>query len=279
MKNTHTIKPGKNYTTVVLLLITSLLATVAVGQKNSRYARSFQPTSNKYFVGIESGMGTTSLNFKSDIADLKDLKFYSTGWNIGLTAGDKAFKLRATFGKYSFQKSMSQTIDQKLLSVKINVSPVRLFSKVKYFQLYALSGVDYGTFSFTGISVPKFKDPTVTPTQVCCCETSGSSGPPPNPGGQVVNGPPPNPGEQVVLEDNQTRELVDPKTLSLKKAQINAGIGAEFNMTKKGKYFRMFAEAHYGIPLKEIISDLSLSKTKLSGQLVVNIGVGFGITR
>jgi hypothetical protein len=261
----HTIKLS-NYVTLALLTIATLLTTVATGQKY-RYARSYQPSSNKYLVGLEAGMGTSSLNFKSDIADLNNLKFYSTGWNMGLTAGNKAVKFRATFGNYSFQKSLSQKIDQKLLSVKFNASPVRLFSKLKYFQMYALTGVDYGTFSFTGMAVPKYVDPVVIappPTQVCCCET---------------NGPPADPGAPTGSEDTESEKLVDSENLSLKKAQINAGLGAEFSMTKRGKYFRMFAEAHYGIPFKEIINDLSLNNTKLSSQLMINIGVGFGITR
>jgi hypothetical protein len=214
------------------------------------------------------------------------LKYNSTGWNVGLIGGDEAIKLRVNYGSYNFQKSSTESIGQKLLSAKINVSPVRLFEKIEYFRLYFITGADYSIYSFDGITIPKYKDPYLDKlaksAKKCCCETQG--GPPADPGAPPADpgAPPADPGAPTIDTDESgtnSTETVNAKSVSLKKTQIDTGLGLEFTTMKRGKFYRMFAEAHYGIPLKEIIDDLSLNNTSLSSQLVINLGISIGIGR
>ena len=266
--NKKLMKPIQSIKSISLSLVTIVLLIFSYESNAQRnFYRRYNATPT-YFVALEGGIGTTNFTFKSDVADLKDLNFYSQGWNAGLSLGTDAVKLRLNVGQYNFKKSSSQTIYQNLGSININLSPVKLFSKVKYFRAYVVTGVDYSLFSFDGIKVPKYIDPNppVAATSAACCCPTGSA-----------------PEEEVVAatlsvseNDSQT---VDPKTLSLKKAQINTGLGFEFSLSRNKRFYKMFAEAHYGIPMKEIINDLSLNKTSLTGQMVINLGFGFGIAR
>jgi hypothetical protein len=257
----------RNRSVTIMIGILLLIATVSNAQRN-RYQKSYY-SSPKYFIAVESSVGTTSLRFKSDIEDLSNLKFDSQGWSGGVILGNDAVKLRLTYGQYSFQKSFSQSIDQNLLSANINLSPVRYFQKLKYFRAYLITGVDYGMFSFDGITVPKYINPNppsvAASAQKCCCETASSS--------EAGQG---EPEVQTLMADSEP-DTVNPKSLVLNKAQINTGLGMEFTVTKNKRFYRMFAQAHYGIPMNEIINDLSLNKTKLSGQMVINIGFSLGI--
>jgi hypothetical protein len=260
-------------------------------QKFKRHSKSYHPSSNRYFLGVVGGVGTSTFKFDSDIEDLSGLKALAEGWNAGLIFGDNQFKLRASFGEYAYQKSLSESVEQKVISTKITVSPSGLFGNAKFIRVYLLTGVDYSTFSFQGMTIPKYVDPNLTAggsggsgsgskKNKCCCETSTTSGPPNDPG--LPSDPDlvaANMSSDLAESDPDVAKTVPSNEVTMKKAQIDTGLGAEFVGVKNGRFFRMFVEAHYGIPFKEIISDLSVNNTSISSQLVMNFGISIGITR
>jgi hypothetical protein len=275
MKHISTSKLKRAVTISSLSLVCWFITSTASAQKFGQ-SRSHQPGSGRFYFGLESGVGSTSYKFSSNISDLKNLKVVAQGWNAGLSLGDRNFRVKGTYGQYSFKKEEGKSINQKIIGAKANITVPKLFNQTKQLRAYLITGVDFSTFSFDGITITKYIDPKEkleSEEEVCCCPEA-SVGPPPDPGAPVVD----EPGSEDILSTAQGAETVPSKSVSYQKAQINAGLGAEFMLASNGKYFKMFAESYYGMPLKAI-ADVNMSKTKVSGQLVINIGVAIGINR
>lgn len=225
-------------------------------------------TANHFILGLQGGIGTTTYKFNSDVPALSNLKAFAEGWNTEIVFGTNDFRVRAGGGNYQFKKSVGESIGQTMLTGKINISPASLFGKSKYFRAYLVSGVDYSIYSFKGITIPPPAKEAILgePKEKHDCDEFA---PPVDPG-------PPMGDESALMEVSSKTSAPSPK---IKKAQINGGLGLEINVMKNGHFFRMYCEGYYGVPLKEIINDLGLNNTKISGQLVLNFGIGIGLSR
>jgi hypothetical protein len=274
MKTTNSIQRifVKSYLITSLLILTELMTGTVNAQNYSRQIKKFQSQSSSHIIlAVEGGLGTTTTTFKSDIADLNGLKVLGEGWSSDIIIGNNNVRFRAGVGRYLFTGSSSQKVSQTMLSGKITISPAALFGHLKYFRPYLLTGADYSIYRLKGIDIPKPVELVAEAVNPCLCICEGA--PPANPGMPVDQGA----SSDAIIDDGPVKE--PNPTYTIKKPQINGGLGIEMNILKNGRFFRMFAEAYYGIPLDEAITDLSLSKTSISAQMAINLGVGIGIGR
>jgi opacity protein-like surface antigen len=271
MNTTTPIFQSKKGALIAALLV-ALFSSVSA-QSYKHKVKNFQSRSSNYsLIGATVSLGTNGYKFKSDIASLSGLKVMGDGWTTELILGNSQIKIRGGFGKYNFDKSSNESINQTLFTGKLNVSPNALFGQSKFVRLYLLTGFDYNVFSLKGISIPQpivdLEDEAAKRgkgKKKCSCGlTSGDPGAP-------------GPGTDAVEDVTPTENSAEAPDAKIKKGQINGGLGLEINIARKGTFLRLYGEGYYGIPMSEIIDNIGLSKTKISPQLMINFGVGIGL--
>jgi len=262
---------------IILVTLVTFFSNTSAQNFEQKFKRYQARTSNYRILGAGFGYGTSSYKFKSNVSALKGLKVYGEGWNTEFIIGNKEYKIRGGFGKYHFDKSRKEAINQMLFTAKLNISP-KVIGMTKYVRLYLVTGVDYNIYEFKGMAIPQPQKiiSSPAPDPVCNC-------PAPSEREAFMLGDGPtflNPVEVPESEGEPTEVKKDEEPVAqVKKAQIDTGLGMEINVLKKGYFLRLFAEAYYGFPFKEDTYNLGLSKTQITPQLMINFGVGIGLGR
>jgi hypothetical protein len=256
------------------LIILSILFSISVNAQKYQLKSGMysQDSSAPFIFGVEGGVGTTQTKFKSDIVPLDGLKVLAKGWKTGIYFGSKGFLVGGGLGKYQFSPSADKHIDQTMLSGKVTVSPTSLFGNSRFFRPYILVGVDYNKYKIRGIAIPEPEPIKPAPGAGLACGCPGGGVP-------ALPPPPPNPDSEISTESSTVQPENEVTTSTIKKAQINGGLGLELSVRMNGLLIKVFGEGYYGIPLKEKFANPGFAKTSLSSQMVINIGVGIGLTK
>jgi hypothetical protein len=82
--------------------------------------------------------------------------------------------------------------------------------------------------------------------------------------------------------DESTRnysQSQDPYLGKISTLQVSIGAGIEYRIKNPGHFVAFFGEAKYGKAVTSSANNSLFEQTRLSGQLLVSLGVGFGYYR
>jgi hypothetical protein len=250
------------------------------GYSFSNYNRG----ANTFVLGLEGGISTRTFVVKSDIDAINQLQVVQEGWSMGLIIGGKNMTTRLVFGNYNTSSTVSKEVGQKSFGGQMSVYPLSLLGvKSKYFQPYIITGIEINAISFSGNYIPAPKLPLNANQQQCQCACDdGGSGLPGDPdmpsAGQGSSGPPSNPNQET-QPDPDLEQTAKPRVDKLLATQALAGLGLEISFKSNDRFYTMFSEARYGIPVGVEALTAPLRDTSISGQLALYFGVRIGLTK
>jgi hypothetical protein len=111
-----------------------------------------------------------------------------------------------------------------------------------------------------------------------------SSIPPPNPGDVAMSNslppPPPNPGDtDITAQPEEDPASTSPEINSGKmtSTQLLSGVGSEYNFRINGRFFSLFGEMRYGLPIGVTSQNASMNETKVKNNLALTFGAAIGL--
>lgn len=256
MKTTLTSKPTRK--TLLLSVIFLVLTCTASAQYSGR-------PSPRQYIGIESFAGARTFGMRSNAPELNGLSVNLKGFNAGMLGGTEAFIGKLRYGIYKSSQLTRQRVDMQEAGLSTNIFPLYLLKKKsKLVKPYSVIGLEYNQLKLYGnfnLPAPAPPTPSMTPPPGCQC-TCPMAPPPPAEA----------PSEPVAQNDDEPAFLG-----KLTVSRFNLGGGVIIHVPSQNKFVNLFAEMSYGFPIGTKASVMGLQQTKVSKQLVMNIGLSFGV--
>jgi hypothetical protein len=246
----------------IVLLAAILVSHFATAQYSERYI----PIG---YIGLEANVGTRAFGLTStNIPELNQLKVSEEGVNLGLLAGNEAVIGKLKFGLYRSARLVREKINMQEGDLAINVFPLYILNvKSKLLKPYALVAFGLNNLQFHGsYSLPA---PPPMPAQHSECECEAD---PTLPGCTDEASTEEPQEEDIIVREGETRYLG-----SIVVSKFDFGGGVQVHMAKRNKYFNMFAEVKYGLPVGTKSKDQAFRETKISNFMIVNVGISMGI--
>jgi hypothetical protein len=91
--------------------------------------------------------------------------------------------------------------------------------------------------------------------------------------------PPPNPGDTNTIIQPEEPSSTTPEINSAKltSTQLVSGLGGELNLKINGRFFSMFGEMRYGLPIVVTSPNASMNATKTTKNMALTFGVAIGL--
>lgn len=263
--------------TVLIVIVMAIVALASSRAQAQGYKRNYYRGSSGVVAAVTSGLGSRSFLIKSDIDYINNMKATQEGWESSFIVGGNGVRLRTGFGAFKTSMNDVNSIKQSSFSGVTNIYALDMMGKAnKYFHPYIVTGIDVNSFTFTGTYVPA--EPLIlsnpnTPALMCTCQQV--------PGPADSSLPPPNPGDQQTQPSATDATSTSPQVNSAKMTttQVVTGLGGEINFRKGGRFFSMFGEVRYGIPVGKTTQSAVLNNTEITKNMAVTFGIGFGIGR
>jgi hypothetical protein len=225
----------------------------------------------KPIAAITLGAGTRSSLIKSDLDYINGLKGSLGGWESSLMIGGDQVRVRTGFGSFKTTLSDVNSIKQSSINGLVNIYVPGM---KKNFRPYVISGIDVNIFRFTGSYVPKSRLILTNPAQPCVCQFPAVPSmplPPPNPGLD--------PEVAVMTAPSEPADEAAPEVHSAKmtSTQLVSGVGSEFNFRMNGRFFSMFGEMRYGLPIGVTTQTASMNETNIKQNIALTFGVAMGL--
>ena len=286
---------------VILFIITTvvLMSGVIMAQRK---------TPQKFYYWAEATIVTRSFKLKSNIADINNAKPFLSGQNFGVIMGSKRIHAKVRQGYYKTEESATQKFKMIETEGVVNLYPFQFATKkFRYFEPYFLIGANRSGIKFFGNYVSTEQKTagtvpganvdsktgtslgTAEGTLICCCTDDGEM--PTNPY-QIVSiqsTPVTNPTaiESAIANDLtavQQETLIDETTTEsflgkVMTTRATVGFGLECHVPGANHFINLFAELKYGFALNTTSRTAAFQDTKSSGQLSVNFGLSFGLSR
>ncbi len=256
--------------TIKKILIATVMAIIEFAfthtQAQDFHRRNYARGSSKPIVALTVGLGIRSPLIKSDLEYINNMKASLEGWESSLMFGGNNVRVRTGFGLFKTEMSNVNSIKQASISGLVNMYVPGM---TKNFRPYAITGLDVNTFTFTGSFVPKSPLMLLLQSLPCTCQSTP-------PGGLLP--PPPNPEDtQAATIEKTSPEAPEINTAKMTSTQLVGGLGSEFNFQLDGRFFSMFGEMRYGLPIGVTTQKASLNETKTKNNIALAFGVAIGL--
>jgi hypothetical protein len=291
------------------LKIATIFFIVFVAVLNAGSVTAQRKPVQKMYYGVEGAIGTRSFHFKSDIAELHKSNTFLTGQNFGAIVGGKKIHAKVRMGSFKTEATAAQKFKMAETELAVNVYPLQLKNKkFRYFEPYFFTGADrssikfYGDYVSTGGTVAGLQTGTVpgttvdsTPkteqggTLICTCGDDGMM--PANPY-QLVDiqaSPSTNPTsvEETLKSDLTATAEEDISEATVTESYLgkvmttraNIGFGLECHIPGANHFINLFAEVKYGFAINNTSNHAAFRGTSASGQVAVNFGLSFGLSK
>jgi len=254
---------------VLFMGILQVVATSAQAQKFDYFNRN-----SKLMVGVGSSLGTRSFSIKSDITAFNNLKGTQQGWESFMIVGRNTLKFRTGFGSFKTDLIDANSIKQSSISGLANIYVLDMIGKgKKIFHPYVITGIGVNIYQFSGTAVPE--GPLTLPNPQCKCTCPLTPVTDLGVSGETVI-----PVETLTptSEISDQEPAIDVKTAKMTYTQIVSGLGAEASFFKNGRFFTLFGEARYGLPIGVTTQSSGLNNTQIKNQMALTFGIAFGIS-
>jgi hypothetical protein len=275
MKTQHTHKSIRKIFIVIVMAIAEFALAPAQAQdfRQRNYNRG---GTSKPMAAVTLGVGTRSSFIKSDLDYINGLKGSLGGWESSLMVGGDHVRLRTGFGFFKTSLSDVNSIKQSSINGLVNIYVPGM---KKNFRPYVITGVDVNIFRFSGSYIPKSRLLITNPVQACVCQLSAI------PVAPEMPLPPPNPGldsEEVAMAMAVQADEAEPAAPEVNSAkmtstQLVSGLGSEYNFRLNGRFFSMFGEMRYGLPIGVTTQTASMSETNVKNNVALTFGVAMGL--
>ncbi len=247
---------------IVLITFSTIFMACTISTAQAQgYRNSYGRGSSKTMVALQGGLGTRSFTVKSDIDYLNNMKASQEGWETSLIFGGRMARVRSGFGSFKTNMNELNTIKQSSFAGMVNIYALDILGKTnKYFHPYVITGFDVNTFEFKGSYIPKAPLILSNPNtqQQCTCQIAG-------------------PGSPQPIEPPATS--LAPNSAKMTSTQLVSGLGGEVSSIKDGRFFNMFGEVRYGLPVGVTTQNPVLNNTQIKNNMAVTFGIGFGISK
>lgn len=248
----------------ILIFLVVAIAEFAVTPTQAQYYRR---GSSKTSVAFTFGLGTRSSLIKSNLDYINKMKPTLVGWESSLMFGGNRVKVRTGFGLFKTALSDVNTIKQTSINGMTNIYVPGM---TKHFRPYVITGLDVNIFVFSGTYIPKSPLIFSNPVPLCACMLPSASTLP----------PPPNPGDtEFTTQPEEEPASTTPEINSGKmtSTQLISGLGGEYNFRINGRFFSMFGEMRYGLPIGLTAQNVSMNETKVKNNLALTFGAAIGL--
>jgi|GEM_PF-3911852 len=251
-------------------IFTAVLLCVAAPLTLAQY---YYSNSSKLFLGLESGIGIRTFDFRSDIPELASLRVHQSGWNVGVLFGGKVFQTSFRQGLYqtsSFTSNRVKLVESEL-GFRFHFLQAIAPKGSPYFKPYVSLGIAGHRNRLTG---------TYTiPANHGSAATSGSSDAQQRVAGCTAGNSADDPDLNPTDEDQASVEIIENSYLGkVVTTRLTAGGGVLIYVPLSRKVFvQLQAELKYGINVHEHGSVYQLQNTKTSNPVIMNFGVSAGI--
>lgn len=259
------------HSSAIRSLIVSVIVLFGVAQTRAqRYIRL-----PKFHIGLEVSSGPRSVQVKSDIEALNNVRVDEEGINVGMVLGTNAVQAKIRKGFFTASKASAQKIDFNGLDISLNGMLLSFFgTKIKYVKPYFSLGFARNNLSFTGsYSLPENQTVPAETVPPCCCKppSDGPLGDPDFPG---VNGAP---TAETPIKEEEVTKPEDKELGSMMQSRLNAGLGVQIFVPTNRYFISLFADVKYGILVSSSTATPAFENTRISAPVYATLGVAFGL--
>jgi hypothetical protein len=249
----------------ILIFLTIAITEFAV---TPTQAQDYKRGSSKTIAAFTFGLGTRSSLIKSDLEYINKMKPTLEGWETSLMLGGNKMKVRTGFGSFKTALSDVNTIKQTSIN---GLGNIYIPGMTKHFRPYLITGIDVNIFVFSGSYVPKLQLLLTNPVPPCTCMLPPAMPP-----------PPPNPGDSdsdmtALSEEEPAPDSPEINAGKMTSTQLLAGLGSEYNFRINGRFFSIFGEMRYGLPIGVTTQNASMNETKVKNNLALTFGTAIGL--
>jgi hypothetical protein len=221
------------------------------------------------YFGLEANVGTRAFMLRSaNIPELNRLKINEEGVNLGLLAGNEMVVGKLKFGLYRSARLVREKINMQEGELAVNLFPLYMFNlKSKLLKPYAIIGFGLNNLQFHGTYSLPAPPPMPAQHSACNCEENPTL---PECADEATPEEPQE--EEIIVSDGETRYLGN-----IVVSKFDFGGGVQIHIPQRNKFFNLFAELKYGLPIGTKSKDQAFGETKVSNFMVVNIGISMGI--